>query len=256
MRKKQKRERTKVEEVNTETLLFAVISMLIVICLCFGGNVLYLTLNTSAPVEEKKSEEKVPQYTRNNINYLAMVEKVDNNENIVYDAEQRETNRYPFININDEKISVVNDEIFRIQSEKVAEGKNITYEYGVFERFLTVTLVENDGECVKVIKNYVIDLSTSAVTTGKDIIDTFDNDKKYAMFVRIRNIVGAEFENELRVDDSNNLLRNETLENIYNYEISAVDNDVYLIVNVVSSNTCTKSLRINLNNYTYSYFLM
>ena len=194
--------------------------MLLVICLCFGGNVLFLKFNNNITTGETISEETVPQYTRNNINYLAMVEKIDSNANIVYDAEARDNNRYPFININDEKIQLINDEISIMQEDKVADGKSISYEYGIFEKYLTVTLIENDGECVNVFKNYIIDLSTGTITTGKEIIDTFDNDKKYMMFVRVRNIVGAEFENELRVEDSEDLLRNKTLENIYNYEIN------------------------------------
>ena len=255
---KRKKAREKKSEVSSETLLIALVAVLAVMVVCFGGDLLYLNIDRS--LKTKTTKESTPQETipasRELINYLKFVDKYDNNRDVVYDAEERETNRFPFINISDDNIDMINSEIRDLAYNKVNEGSSIIYEYGIYDRYLSVSLIENNGVCVKVFKTYLIDLTTNELVSGEEIINELDENTKYELFLRVREIVGSEFENELRQEDAHDNLRNASLENIYKYNLSALDNELYLIVNIESSSLCTKSLRINLDNFSYSYFVM
>ena len=257
MVKVKKKERGKKNDVSSETLLVALVAILTVMVACFGGNLLYLTFDE--PTKRDTNTEKTPALVpeeRSFVNYLQFVEKLDPSREVVYDAEEVEVNRYPFININNEEVSMINSEIRDLATNKINAGSNIAYEFGVYDKYLSVTLIENNGYCVSVFKSYLINLVNYELVSGEEVINEFDDNSKYELFLRVRDIVGSEFENELREEDSHDMLRNSTLENIYNYNLSASENDLYLIVNIESSKTCTKSLRINLENYTYSYFVI
>ena len=151
---------------------------------------------------------------------------------------------------------MINSEMRDLATNKLNTGSGITYEYGTYDKYLSVVLIENNGYCVKVYKSYLIDLSSFEVVNGEEVINNLDENAKYELFLRVRDIVGTEFENELREEDHYDMLRNASLENIYGYNLAASDNQLYLLVNIVSSNTCTKTLRISLGDYTYSYFVM
>ena len=242
--------------MSTETVLVALVAVLAVMVACFGGNLLYLTFDSPSSSGDKEAPEAPIPTEREFINYLQFVEILDESSEIVYDAVETEVNRYPFININDGNIAMINSEIRDLATNKLNAGSGITYEYGVYDKYLSVVLIENNGYCVKVYKSYFIDLSTFEVVNGEEVINELDENAKYELFLRVRDIVGSEFENELREEDSHDNLRNASLENIYEYNLSASDNQLYLIVNIVSSSTCTKSLRISLQDFTYSYFVM
>ncbi len=259
MVKGKKRVREKKKEVSSETLLVAVIAILSVMVACFGGNIIYLSLDRSLTVGKNEESEPVKDnipVDRAIVNYLEYVIKYNESLEIVYDAEETETNRYPFINIKDENVAMINSEIRDLATGRINAGSSITYEYGVYDKYLSVSLIENNGVCVKVYKTYLIDLTTNESVSGQEIINELDENAKYELFLRVRDIVGSEFENELREEDSHDALRNSTLENIYKYNLSASDGDLYIVVNIESSKTCAKSLRISLTNFTYSYFVM
>ena len=258
MVKIKKRERQNNKEVSNETLLIALIAILTVMVVCFGGDIIYLTVDNSlngGRDDDNESREIIP-IDRGYVNYLETVEKYNENLDIVYDAEETETNRYPFINIKNDNIEIINSEIRDLATKEVNAGNNISYEYGIYSQYLSVSLLESNGVCVKVFKTYLIDVTTNEEVKGEDIINSLGENTKYELFLRVRDIVGSEFENELREEDEHDNLRNASLENIYKYNLSASDNDLFLVVNIESSKTCTKSLRISLSNYSYSYFVM
>ena len=255
---KRKKVREKKKDVSSETLLVALIAVLSVLVVCFGGDILYLniqnSLSSNKEAEKVAPSEPIPT-SRNIINYLKSVNKYDNNRDIVYDAED-EAYRFPFININDDNIDMINSEIKDVVTNRVKSGSNVSYEFGTYNKYLSVSLIENNGVCVHVFKTYLIDLTNNELVNGKEIINELDENSKYELFLRVRDIVTTEFENELREEDPDNILRKSSLENIYNYNLSALENELYLTVNIESSKNCTKSLRINLKDFSYSYFVM
>ena len=147
----------KKNEIKTETYFMLIITLLLLLICCFGAVHLSILGNEEYDTNDKNGTSDFT-FTRSNINYLKNVELEDDEREIVYDGEDRKTNKYPVINISSDEVDELNREIYYLQVAKVEEGKTLSYEYGVYNKYLIVNLVAEKDACNLEFINYIVNI--------------------------------------------------------------------------------------------------
>ena len=236
-------------EIKTETYFIMIIALLLLLVCSFGCVHLGLFMNDYS-YGPSETVSKGTSYTRSHINYLKDVELEDDEREIVYDGEERKTNRYPVINIASDEVDDLNRQIYHMQVAEVEKGNTLSYEFGVYEKYLIVNVIIEEDACNIKFANYIVDLEDYTVVTSETVLRELglENSK---VLIKAKNIVEEEYERT--ADKEDEVLKNASLGDIFNYRLSVLDNDLCLIVSIKNNETCSNTLRINLENYTYSY---
>lgn len=249
---KERRVKGNKNEIKSETYFMTIIALLLLIICSFGCVHLAFFMDVTNFNFVDDDEGIVNIFTRSNYNYLRNVELEDEEREIVYDGEERVLNKYPVINIANDEIDNLNNEIYSLQSEKIKAGYSINYEYGVYDKYLIVNMYEVNDNNSKAFANYIVNLDNNTVVSSGTVLRDLDLEKNIS-FIKVKNIVESEY-SKVAADEVE-LYRNASLGDIFNLKLSVMDNDLCLVININNDNLNTNALRINLENYTYSYVI-
>ena len=241
----------KKNEIKTETYFTMIIALLLLLICSFGAVHLAFFIDASSNGVRSKKYNGT-NYTRGNINYLSNVELEDEEREIVYDGEDRKVNRYPVINISSDEVDALNRDIYHFQSAMVEEGYSLSYEFGVYNKYLIVNVIVEKDSCNLEFENYVVDLEDYTVVNSETVLRELglENSK---VLIKAKNIVENEYERTSNKSDE--VLKRASLGDIFKFNLSVLDNDLCLVVNIKNDEACSNTLRINLENYTYSYIV-